>query len=77
MHPSAECASDGRKRGKNAGCTAAQRGAARKLDKPCAECTALMQAARTTDAAAEIGAKIVPTNGVHVVQNLFAFCIAQ
>lgn len=54
MRPSAECASDGRKWGKNAGCTAAQMGAARKLVKPCAEWTALMQAVRNADTAAEI-----------------------
>lgn len=51
---SAECASDGRKWGKNAGRTAAQRGAVRKLVKPCAECDALMQSARNADTAAEI-----------------------
>ena len=77
MRPSAECASDGRKWGKNARCTAAQMGAARKLVKSCAECDALMQSARTTDAAAEIGTKIVPTIGVQVVQILFAFYVAQ
>lgn len=36
-----------------------------------------MQYARKTDAAAEIGAKIVPTIGVQVMQILFAFYVAQ
>lgn len=58
MHPSAECASDGRKWGKNAGCTAAQRGAARKLTKPCARGAALMQYARNADTAADSGRKL-------------------
>ena len=53
MRPSAECASDGRKWGKNAGCTAAQRGTARKLAKSCAGGDALMQSARNADAADE------------------------
>ena len=52
-------------------------GAVRTLGKPCAACDALMQSARTTDAAAEIGTKIVPTIGVHIVQILFAFYVAQ
>lgn len=62
---------------KTRGCTAAQRGAVRKLTKPCARGAALMQYARKTDAAAEIGAKIVPTIGVQVMQILFAFYVAQ
>lgn len=77
MRPSAECASDGRKWGKNARRTAVRMGAVRTLGKPCAACDALMQSARTTDAAAEIGTKIVPTIGVHIVQILFAFYVAQ